>query len=193
MKLRSIPGLLAILILSVLLMGATAWADDEKPPIDLPTYPGSQSSMEVNLTNEDILPMLKAMLPMMSGRLGVSRRASILTTSRRYLKDVKRIEMVQLDITKSGITQEDVVNFYAKNLPAGNWTRLFWQNGPSSGMMAVYTRVGMDGFYGFRVQSLTIDGKPAKRVMVAKTDGKIDFVKLIGIAGKCAQAGQKAD
>ena len=58
-------------VILVLLIGGSAFAAD-KPAIDLPVYTGGETVMEINLTNDDLLPMIKATLPMLAGKKSVS-------------------------------------------------------------------------------------------------------------------------
>lgn len=152
----------------------------EKPAIDIPVYPGGEATMEINLTSEDLLPTLQAMLPMIAGKLADQINPDDLTGA---LKDVKQIEMLQIDIAKTA-TETEVADYYAKNVPAGQWSRVFWQKSPKMGTMAFYVQGGGEKLYGFRVQQAMSDDKPVKRVQVVKTNGKIDFVKLLTIAAK---------
>ncbi|MCL5105154.1 MAG: hypothetical protein M1133_13725 [Armatimonadetes bacterium] len=174
---------IALIAIVVLIVGGAAFAE-EKPAMDLPVYPGGEATMEVNLGNEDILPMLKAMLPMFSGKLGKIGDKINPEDLAAALRDVKQIELLQVDVAKPEVTENDVAGFYAKSLPAGNWTRIFWQSLPQTGIVAIYSQSGGDGLYGFRVQSVSVDSKPVRRAHVLKTQGKIDYVKLLEMAGK---------
>ncbi len=98
------------------------------------------------------------------------------------LKDVKRIEFLQLDIAKNP-TGDAVADFYAKNLPAGQWNRVFWQRSPNA-IMALYVQGGGEKIFGFRVTQEKADDKPIKRVQIIKTEGKIDYARLLAIAAK---------
>jgi len=167
----------------LMLLSICAYAQ-EKPSMDLPTFPGGETSMEVNLSNEDILPTMKAMLPMLSGKMGSIAQKINPDEIAAVLKDVKRIQVLQVDVNKSGVTDSDITNYYSKNLPTGNWNRIFWQSAPKIGTLAVYVQGTGDSLYGFRVQTVTVDGKPAKQVMIGKIEGKIDFAKLLSIAGR---------
>jgi len=162
-----------------LLVGASVVAQD-KPAMDIAIYPGGEATMEIDLSQDDLLPTLQAMLPMikMGGPEGSINTDDIAAA----LKDVKRIEFLQLDIAKNP-TDAQVADFYSKNLPAGQWNRVFWQKSPQ-GTMALYVQGAGEKLYGFRVSQETSDSKPFKRVMILKTDGKIDYAKLLGIAAK---------
>ena len=174
---------IALIAIAVLIVGGAAFAE-EKSAMDLPVYPGGEATMEINMGNQDILPMLKAMLPMLSGKLGKMGAKINPEDLAAALKDVKQIELLQVDVAKPEVTENDVAGFYAKNLPAGNWTRIFWQSLQKSGTVAIYSQSGGDGLYGFRVQSTVVDSKPVRRVLALKTQGKIDYVKLLEMAGK---------
>ncbi|MCE5197957.1 MAG: hypothetical protein ABFD54_06755 [Armatimonadota bacterium] len=177
MKLRLVVILLAIFTLSL------AASAQDKPALDLKVYPGGESSMEINMGNEDILPMLKAMLPMLSGKMGAVLDKLDPNDLAAILKDVTQIEMIQVDISKSGVAEKDVADFYGKNIPAGQWNRVFWQAAPT-GTVAVYSQAGAEALYGFRVRTIKNGEQTVKRAEVAKIQGKIDYVKLIQLAGK---------
>lgn len=167
-----------VIALLVLLCASVVAA--EAPPMDIPVYPGGESTMEINLTNEDLLPTLKAILPMvkMAGmdKLNPDDLAAA-------FKDVKRIQMLQLDIKKTA-TEADIADFYAKKLPAGDWNKVFWQKTAKQGTLVLFVQGMGEKLYGFRVQSAMSDEKPIKRVQIVKTEGKIDYVKLLTVAAK---------
>jgi hypothetical protein len=167
-----------VIALLALLCGSVVAA--EAPPMDIPVYPGGESTMEINLTNEDLLPTLKAILPMVKmGGLDKLNPDDLVAA----LRDVKRIEMLQLDIKKTA-TESDVVDFYAKKLPPGDWNKVFWQKAGKQGTIVLFVQGMGEQLYGFRVQSAVADEKPIKRVQIVKTEGKIDYVKLLTVAAK---------
>jgi len=167
-------------VIALVLFACTWVVAAEKPAMDIPIYPGGEAAMEVNLTSEDLLPTLKAMLPMMAGKMADKINFDDVDAA---LKDVKQIEVLQLNIKKNA-TVAQIADYYAKNVPAGEWNRVFWQNLPNAGIVAFYVQGGGEKLYGFRVQSAVVDEKPIRRVQILKTDGKIDFVKVLMIAGK---------
>lgn len=179
MKLR-----LTLLALALIVASGAAWAQDA-PEVDIPIYTGAEVGMEISVSNADILPMLKALMPLATGKLGEVAKNVTAEDIAAVLKDVTVIEMVQMEVTKPGTNESDVANFYAKTLPSGKWNRVFAQTLPGkSGTMAVYAQSGMTGLYGYRIETITVDGKPAKRATVAKIMGKIDFAKVMEIATK---------
>ena len=155
----------------------------EKPPMDIPIYTGGEATMEINLTDEDLLPVLQAMLPMMTQKMGPAGEKINFDEIAAALKDLKRLQVLQIDISKTA-TENDIAGFYAKNLPSGEWIRIFWQKLPKVGTVAFFVQGGGEKLYGFRVQQVMVDEKPIKRVQVVKTEGKIDFTKLLTIALK---------
>ena len=169
----------------VLLLSVAAFAQ-EKPPMDIPVYPGGEPGMEINLSNEDILPMVKAMFPLFAGKLGAAAEKLSPEDIALIFKDMKRIQVLQLDVAKAGVSETDISTFYNKNLPSGSWTRVFWQSAPTVGTVAVYAQGG-EGLYGFRIRTVSEEGKPVKRVEILKTEGKVDFAKLISLASKFIQ------
>ena len=166
-------------IIAVVLLMCASVVAAEKPAMDVPVYPGGEATMEVNLTSEDLLPTLKAMLPMMAGKMADKINFDDLDMA---LRDVKRIELLQVDIKKNA-TESQIADYYVKNAPAGEWSRVFWQSLPT-GAMAFYVAGGGEQFYGFRVQSSVVEGKTTKRALIVRTEGKIDFMKVMAIAGK---------
>ena len=174
------------------LLSTMAWAQQEKQPMDIPVYPGAETSMEVNLSNEDILPMAKAMLPMLGDKFGKLAEKISPEDVAAIFKDVRRIELLQLDVTKPGVTDSNVAEFYAKNLPSGRWNRVFFQSQPQTGIIGLYAQDGAEMLYGFRVRSVKSDDKTIRRVEIAKTEGKVDFVKLLTLAGKYIETTKSA-
>lgn len=169
---------LAIIALVALLCGSVVAA--EAPPMDIPVYPGGESTMEVSLTNDDLLPTLKVMLPMVKvpglEKISPEDLASA-------FKDVKRIQVLQLDIKKAA-SEADVADYYAKKLPAGDWNKVFWQKAGKQGTLVIFVQGAGEKIYAYRVTSVVEDQKPIKRIQILKTEGKIDYVKLLTLAAK---------
>jgi len=184
MKLKT--ALVALVLVAC--VGA-AWAQDA-PSMDIPLYPGGESTMEINMGQADILPMLRTMLPLMSGKTGSLMGQINVDEISAVLKDVTQIEFLQVEVAKSSVKESDVADFYAKKLPEGKWTRVFRQS--QSGVTSIFVQSGMTAIYGYRVQTIKVDGKPVKQAQVAKIMGKIDYAKLMEIASKIALANQNA-
>lgn len=172
---------LRIVLVALFLFACMSAFAAEKPPMDIPVYPGGETSMEINLTSEDLLPTLQAMLPMVKLG-GVTDKISPEDLA-GILKDVKRVQVLQLDVAKPA-TDTDVAGYYAKNLPGGEWNRVFWQKSPKLGTVALYVQGAGEKLYAFQVQQVKVDDKPVKRVLIVKTEGKIDFAKLLAVAMK---------
>ena len=92
--------------------------------------------------------------------------------------------MLQIDVAGGKATEQQVTAFYSKNLPSGKWNKVFQQSFGKIGTVVVYFQEGLTGIYGFRVSTAKVDGKLIRQAMVGKIDGKLDFVKLLKIAGK---------
>lgn len=169
--------LVAMAVLALALASAVV---AEAPPMDIPVYPGGEATMELNLTNEDLLPTLQVVLPMVKlpgvEKLNPDDLAAV-------FKDVKRIQMLQIEVAKS-VSESEIADYYAKRLPAGAWNKVFWQRVPNQGTIAVFVQGLGEKLYGFRVQSTMVDDKPIKRVQILKAEGKLDYVKLISTAAK---------
>lgn len=184
MKLRT-----ALVAIALVACVGVAWAQDA-PSMDIPLYPGGESTMEINMGQADILPMLRTMLPLLSGKAGSLLGQINVDDISAVLKDVTQMEFLQVEVAKSAVKESDVADFYAKKLPEGKWTRVFRQS--KSGVMSVFVQSGMNAIYGYRVQTIKVDGKPVKQAQVAKILGKIDYAKLMEIASKIALANQNA-
>jgi len=172
---------IALIAFALLLCTSVMAAD--KPALDIPIYPGGESTMEVDLSNQDLIPMIKAMLPMMTGKMGSLAEKINPDDLTAAIKDVKRVEVMQVEVTKNA-TEADVSDYYAKHIPVGQWSRIFWQRQSSMGTIAIFMQGTGDAMYGYQVQSAVVDGKPVKKILVAKTEGKVDYAKLLAIASK---------
>ncbi len=194
--------LLAIAVsvaIAMLLIGPAAWAQDgaqdkpfdgaqDKPAMDIPLFSGAEATMEVNLSNEDILPMVKAMAPLLGKKFAAITDSISPEEIAEIFKDVRRIQILQLDVAKPGTMEREIADFYARNLPKGDWNRVFWQSGALPGTLAVYAQPGGEAIYAFRVRSVKQDEKSIKKAEVLKAEGKLDYVKLVTLAAKVAAA-----
>ena len=168
---------IVLVILTLALCTSVIAAD--KPALDVAIYPGGQPSMEVNLSQNDLLPALQSILPVVP--LGGLDQILTPESAAALLNGIKRFQYLQVDVL-SNPTDTQLSDFYSKNLPAGDWNRVLWQKA-SIGTIAFYNQ-GTDKLYAFLIQQTTIDGKPAKRVQMLKAEGKIDLAQMLSIAAK---------
>lgn len=175
----------ALLVVAILAFAASA-AVAEAPPMDLPIYPDGEVTMEINMTNEDILPTIKAMLPLIGAKFGDKLEGINAEDLAAIFKDVNRIQVVQVEVAKQGVTSKDVAQYYATNTPKGDWSRVFMQSAGTKGSIALYTQgAGANmALYGFKIDEKVVDGKPTTRALVVKTDGMLDLAKLVTIAAQ---------
>ena len=178
MKTRAVLAVLLMLVCSI------AVAEEEKLPMDLPIYPSGESTMEMNITSADILPMLSAMLPLAARGMGKLAEAISPEEVASILADVRRIQVLQLDVPKPKVTEAQIASYYAANLPQGRWSRVFWQTDSPKGTMALYSQKDTEQLFGFHISSVQAEGKQIERVEVVKIEGKIDYAKIITMAAK---------
>lgn len=169
---RTCLAVIAILFLCASLVTA-------EETIALPIYPGGESTMEISLTDADLLPTLKAMLPMM--KLGGLEKIDP-NDLEAALKDVKLVEVQQVEV-RTPASEMQIADFYTQKAPAGVWNQVFRQS-TSKGSMALFVQGAGEKLYGYRVQPAVEDNKPVKKAIIFRTEGKIDYVKALTIAGK---------
>ncbi len=171
----------AVWLVAILLCSAV-WAQEDKPPLDLPIYPGGSSTMEINITSEEVVQMLQAMIPLAGEKLGGLAEALSPESIADILRDVERIEYLQVDVAKPGVREDQITTFYTKKLPAGRWSRVLYQADGPFGAVALYSQPNTEQLYGFRVTTAKSDGKVIKRADVIKIEGRIDYSKALKLA-----------
>lgn len=172
MKIRTV----LTVILCLLAVIAVA---QEKPPISIPVYPGAQAVMEVNMTNEELLSLLPVFASGAAKQLeGISEE-----DISSVLKDVKQVEYMQMECSKKGISIAKLTAFYNQKIPDGKWNRVFYSKAADGQVVAVYAQENVNELYGYRMRAVKIDGKMVNKMDVARITGKIDFEKLLSIAG----------
>jgi hypothetical protein len=155
--------------------------------MDLPVYPGGSSTMEINMTSEEILTMLQAMIPLAGEKLGKLGEAVNPESMADILKDVKRIEYLQVNIPTPGVKEDQIAAFYVKKLPPGRWSRVLWLADNPSGAIALYSQPNTEQLYGFRVTSVKSEGKTTRRADILKIEGRIDYTKALKLAAAIGQ------
>lgn len=180
---------ITLAVMTLIALSGTVFAQ-ESPKVSIPVYPGSEVGMEINMSNADIMPMIKAMAPLMTGKTAEIFQKINPDDLAAVFKDVSRIELIQFDVNKSYVTEQFIADFYTRNLPQGKWSRVFWQTDPKTGIIGVYMQEGMAGIYGFKIESTKVDGKLTRKGSVLKMAGKIDFQKLLEMAAKVALPSQ---
>lgn len=180
-----IVAILALLVLA--LSCIQALADDEKPTMDLAVFPGAEVTMEMNLTSEDIMPMLQAMLPLMGDSMGGIARAVKPEEIADVLKDIRRLEVLQVEVRRARTTLDEISSFYGKNLPDGQWRRVFYSSDDKSST-AIYADPASQSYYGFRTRTKTDGSKTIKEALAAKVVGSIDIRQALALAARLAEA-----
>jgi hypothetical protein len=171
------------LIIAILLLSTALFAQD-KPPVSIPAYTGSEVGMEVNLTKEDIQPTLEAMLPMLISNMGKVGESISTEDVISIFSNVNRMEYLQMETSKKDASDKAIVSFYSSKIPEGNWRMVFRQHTNDSSVY-VFSQPKISGLYAFRVRSFkNDDGKDAKKIEVARIDGNLDFTKLLPITLK---------
>ena len=172
-----------VMVLAIAVCACAAVAQ-EAPSVDIPVYPGGETVMEVNVGQAELMPFISAAITLGGGAMKETMEAVELDEVAEALRDVRRIQFLQVNVLDAGAYQGDIANFYQEQLPAGGWSRVFWSGSGSMGRMAVYIKPDASEIYGFRVSAKNVDGQAVKRVEAAWIEGRIDFTKLLGIAGK---------
>lgn len=183
----------ALMLLVCLWTCGTAFGQDEvgAPTIDLPVFPGGEPTLEINLTREDLLTTLEAALPMLGGWFTLPEDMKAEDVAGVF-ENLRRIQLMQVEVEKPGVSESDVAGFYAKNLPEGKWSRVFWQSSGPTGTMAIYVRDNGEGIYGMRVNTVKNGESQVRRALIAKTEGRVDLARLLGIAARVFSASRKA-
>jgi hypothetical protein len=176
-----------IISIALCLLAVMAVAQD-KPPITIPTYPGAQVMMEINMNNED----LATLLPMFISGAGDMVAGINEDDITDVLKNIIRVEYLQLESSKAGVDIAKLASFYNQKIPAGKWNKVFYMKSKNGQVISVFAQSDMAELYGYRMQTVKIDGKSVNKMDVARIEGKIDFQKLMKIAAPIIAKSQGA-
>jgi hypothetical protein len=157
-------------------------------PPEIVAPPGGALITEVNLSDNDVLGMLKQAIDAFAqsskgakGEIGQGLKAVDLSTLAEAIQGVSAIRAMQFKLTP-GTSAGAVLNFYQTQLPTTQgWSRILFDTSMApKGAMAVYTRGGQEYF------SIGID--PSKnRAYVARTIGSVDVPKFASWLGGVAK------
>ncbi len=174
-----------LLIATTILVLATlqTYGQDEKPPLDIPVYPGGSTTMEVNMTAEELMNLITAIMPSIAEKFGPLGMAISPEELADVVRDVRRIQYVQVDVPKSSITLDQIADFYSKKLPRGEWSRVIWMRDEASAA-TLYAQPNTRQIYGFRVSSTKQDDTIVRQAQVFKLEGKVDYVKAVKLFAK---------
>lgn len=182
-----------IILLAALSAAVPLYAQQAAPPI--PPYPGSKAEFELNLTQQDFLPVIRQWITLAPGALagflsqsgpvqGMDQNAS--NEIAQVMKDVA----TELQSVLAGLNQvsvlayrrpeqagaEQITDFYMRELALGqDWLRPFAVDRPE-GSAKVFVKPDLAAMIGIGVSS--------EYVAVARTEGKIDFTALGAMAAK---------
>lgn len=185
MKLRAIIVLAAIALLSV-----SACAEEAKPKVEIPLYPGSEATLELGLAGPDIVPTLNAMIPMLAMGMPGGSEALDPESIEGIFRDVTRIDVLTIVASGPKDTESSVADFYSKRLPAGSWSKVFSTKDAANGTIRVYGKRAGEGLYALRVRRLLQNGKATNNAEIAKIDGKVDYLRLIELFMKFSALSQ---
>jgi hypothetical protein len=151
---------------------------------EVPTAPGTMLITEVNLTDNDILGMIKQAIPAFvrsaegsKGEFGDFLKNADLTTFIDAFQDVHTVRAMQFRLNAS-TTPASVMSFYQGKFGAeGGWSRVLYDASTlKKGTVAVYARDSED--------FLLVGTDSAKKVAYAvRTVGFVDVPKLASWAG----------
>lgn len=170
-----------VIVLALMMFMPAAWA--QQP--DIPAPPNSTLVTEINLSESDILGMIKAAIPAFAeavtstpGELSYLISQLNLNALVDSIRDVKQIRVVQYRLLP-GIDSKGILDFYDQSLPdSEGWSRLLYDiSALPKGAAAIYTRSGQD--------FLIVGIDPSKNaVFAARTVGFVDVPKLAEWVGK---------
>ena len=183
--------LAAALVVAFLLLSVGVQAQQAAPCAtpEIPTPPGAKLVTEINLSDNDILGMIKQAIPAFnqaacgsSGELGAFLSTLDLNSLSDAIRDVKQVRAMQFKLTQK-CDAAGIVTFYEGKLTeADGWTRALYDiTAIPNGAIAVYSRGGQDFF------AVAVD--PAKSAVYAvRTVGFVDIPKLAAWTGKAMKA-----
>lgn len=173
-----------ILLVITLLISSIAFAQDS-PQTSIPVYTGSEVGMEVSLSKDDIVPTLQSMLPLLLSNMGKAGELISVDEIVSIFSNVKKMEYLQMENSKRGISDNAIINFYSSKLPEGNWRMVFKKTTPEDGTISFFSQANLSGLYGYRIRSFKNDeGQNSKKIEIVSIDGPLDFSKLMPIALK---------
>lgn len=173
-----------VLIVITLLISSIAFAQDG-PQTSIPIYAGSEVGMEVSLSKDDIVPTLQSMLPLLLSNMGKAGELVSVDEIISIFSNVKKMEYLQMENSKKGISDNAIINFYSTKLPEGNWRMVFKKITPKDGIICFYSQPNLSSLYGYRIRTFKNDEDlSSKKIEIVSIDGPLDFSKLMPIALK---------
>jgi len=181
---------LVVSVLAVVLLAAAVAAQEATPvaPPEIATPPGGTLVTEVNLSENDILGMIKQAIPAFAqsaagapGDLGKFLKNVDLNAFADAISGVKFIRVMQFKLDPKTAPAAVATSYEKEFTQAEGWSRVLYDTSmaPNS-VVAVYTRGGED-FFG-----VGIDTK-AKRAVAFRTIGFVDIPKLAAWMGRTAR------
>jgi hypothetical protein len=180
----------AALVVAFLLLSVGVQAQQAAPCAvpEIPTPPGTKLVTEINLSDNDVLGMIKQSIPAFnqaasgtSGELGGFLVTLDLNSLSDAIRDVKQVRAMQFKMVQK-CDPAGIVSFFEDKLPASEgWSRILYDTSAiPNGAAAVYSRVGQDFF--------VVGVDPAKSMIyVVRTVGFVDVAKLAAWAGKAVK------
>lgn len=176
-----------ILLLAVSLSASAQPARQAAPPVQAPVYAmpaGAKVVTEINLSEADILGMVKRAIPAFAERAKASggetaQFVSMLNLDELYdaIEGVKAVRVVQFTLDGRAEPAAVLAHFHAQVPESLGWTRIYYSTKVCpEGLFAVYS-MGGRGFL-----CVMVNPKTGTHT-VASVEGALDLEKLAGWVG----------
>lgn len=183
---------LAVAAFVVMMLSSCAFAQFKmaavSSPPEIQTPPGATLVTEINISDQDVLGMIKQAIPAFAqasagakGSWGDTLKNIDLNTLAEAIEDVRGVRATQFKLG-AGAAPDKILTFYQGQLdPADGWSRILYDTSMvKNGVVAVYSRGGQDFF------AVSVDaGK--QTAFVVRTVGFVNVPKLAAWAGKSAR------
>jgi hypothetical protein len=186
------------LTILLLITAMTAWAQTEAPtskPVQAPAFmlpEGAAVNMEINLSQGDILGMVKQAIPAFKARVmetnnEVADFVNTLNFDDLYaaIEGVQAVRVVQFSQPKPIDADALLAHFAAQASEENGWTRIYFLRLETGATFAAYTQCGSSYYSVLADPNTGLTG-------VATVTGPIDIVKLAGWAGHVVSTIPKA-
>jgi hypothetical protein len=168
-------SILAIAVLAIAVIVPAYGADEASDQLAIPVPPGSEISMQMNMTRDDILMQMDTwmqFIPKQPNGKQISKAK--ITEALNPLKAVQYAEMT----STTGTSVDKLVGFFEQQVPG---RRIVYDIGSSPGT-GILVKLTLDGGYFAAMVDLTGDKPGTGTVRAARFFGFPDVGKLVEIA-----------
>jgi len=122
--------------------GPTAAPAQPPASLEIPLPENAEVQMEIQVSEDDFLPMIKQVLPQFAGLFLLVAPEEL----QEALQGLRQVRVLEVEVPV-GPKAEDLVTFYEERFTGQQWRRVFWQRRKPGRVLLLLAQEGLEGTF----------------------------------------------